>query len=152
MIDGHFQLSPAYDMLGDATSATLNLPLDRLADEVNAITEALDTRNTQWQRIALALGWRQWDVGARVEEHDLIKTEAKAKRKIEGKEKAKETRRKNKELKEKYKKLRGKVLSNMPDSLRIDIQRKEGKTGYDTPTYKLRELAEKYNIDISDYE
>ena len=152
MIDGHFQLSPAYDMLGDATSATLNLPLDRLADEVNAITEALDTRNTQWQRIALALGWRQWDVGARAEEHDLIKTEAKAKRKVEGKEKAKETRRKNKELKEKYKKLRGRVLSNMPDSLRIDIQRKEGKTGYETPTYKLKELAKEYNIDISDYE
>ena len=152
MIDGHFQLSPAYDMLGDLTSATLNLPLDRVADEVNAITEALDTRNTQWQRIALALGWRQWDVGARAEEHDLIKTEAKAKRKVEGKEKAKETRRKNKELKEKYKKLRGKVLSNRPDSLRIDIQRKEGKTGYETPTYKLKELAEKYNIDIGDYE
>ena len=40
----------------------------------------------------------------------------------------------------------------MPDSLRVDIQRKESKTGYDTPTYRLKELAEQYNIDISDYE
>ena len=58
MIDGKFQLSPAYDMIGELSSATLNLPLDRLFDEVNALTEALDTRNTNYQRIALGLGWR----------------------------------------------------------------------------------------------
>jgi len=152
MIDGHFQLSPAYDMLGDATSATLNLPLDRLADEVNAITEALDTRNTQWQRIALALGWRQWDVGARVEEHDLIKTEAKAKRKIEGKAKAKETRAKNKKIRREYLELKEHVFFKLPDSLQAQIRKNEESTRNDTPTYKLKELAEKYNIDISDYE
>ena len=45
-----------------------------------------------WQRIALTLGWKTWDVGAKNEEHDLIETEAKAKRKEEGKAKAKETR------------------------------------------------------------
>jgi hypothetical protein len=139
-------------MLGDAASATLNLPLDRVADEVNAITEALDTRNTQWQRIALALGWRQWDVGARVEEHDLIKTEAKAKRKVEGKEKAKETRRKNKEIKDKYARLNSRVYFNLPDSAQVEMKKNERSTGFNTPTYKLKELAEKYNIDISDYE
>jgi predicted kinase len=152
MIDGHFQLSPAYDMLGDATSATLNLPLDRLADEVNAITEALDTRNTQWQRIALALGWRQWDVGARAEEHDLIKTEAKAKRKIEGKEKAKETRAKNKELKIQNGILYDKVLSELPRNIGKELQDKVISTRQVPPVFILKELAEKYNIDISDYE
>jgi hypothetical protein len=40
----------------------------------------------------LALGWKTWDVGARNEEADLIKTQAKEKRKEEGVEKAKETR------------------------------------------------------------
>ena len=152
MIDGHFQLSPAYDMLGDLTSATLNLPLDRVADEVNAITEALDTRNTQWQRIALAMGWRQWDVGARAEEHDLIKTEAKAKRKIEGKEKAKETRAKNKELKIQNGILYDKVLSELPGNIGKELQDKVISTRQVPPVFILKELAEKYNIDISDYE
>jgi len=152
MIDGHFQLSPAYDMLGDATSATLNLPLDRLADEVNAITEALDTRNTQWQRIALALGWRQWDVGARVEEHDLIKTEAKAKRKVEGKAKAKETRKRNRLKKYNDAMARSIVLKNIPKEVKKEINNKEKTTGFPTPVYKLKELAKQYNIDISDYE
>ena len=152
MIDGHFQLSPAYDMLGDLTSATLNLPLDRVADEVNAITEALDTRNTQWQRIALALGWRQWDVGARAEEHDLIKTEAKAKRKVEGKEKAKKTRAKNKELKIQNGILYDKVLSELPGNIGKELQDKVISTRQVPPVFILKELAEKYNIDISDYE
>ena len=152
MIDGHFQLSPAYDMLGDLTSATLNLPLDRVADEVNAITEALDTRNTQWQRIALALGWRQWDVGARAEEHDLIKTEAKAKRKVEGKEKAKETRKRNKLKKYNDAMARSRVLKNIPKEVKKEIKNKEKTTGFPTPVYKLKELAKQYNIDISDYE
>ena len=86
-------------MVGELSSATLNLPLDRLFDEVNALTEALDTRNTNYQRIALGLGWRQWDVNARSEEHDLINLEGKAKRKEAGKEKAKITRAKTRKRK-----------------------------------------------------
>jgi hypothetical protein len=126
------------------------LPLDRVADEVNAITEALDTRNTQWQRIALALGWRQWDVGARAEEHDLIKTEAKAKRKEEGKAKAKETREKNKQIKKANKRIRIAVLNSLPGKVRSDLQIKERSTGFDTPVYKLKELAKQYNIIIDE--
>ena len=56
----------------------------------------LDKRNTQYQRIALALGWRTWDVNAKNEEFDLIKDAAKERRKIEGIEKAKRTREENK--------------------------------------------------------
>jgi len=101
-IDGRFNLSPSYKVLGSVTEGLTNLPLDRAVTEVNALTEALDYRNTVWQRVALALGWRSWDVGAENEEHELIKTEAKAKRKEEGKQKAKETRaRKKKEKEEK---------------------------------------------------
>ena len=51
------------------------------------------------QRMALALGWRTWDVNIKNEEHELIKTEAKARRKEEGIQKAKETRKRNAELK-----------------------------------------------------
>ena len=98
-IDGKFNLSPSYKVLGSLTEGFTNLPLDRAVTEVNALTEALDYRNTVWQRVALALGWRSWDVGAENEEHELIKTEAKARRKEEGKEKAKATRAKTKKEK-----------------------------------------------------
>jgi len=93
--EGKINLSPAYSIIGSIASATANVPLDRVIDELNSIVEALDSRNTTWQRIALALGWKTWDVGAKNEENDLIKTEAKAKRKEEGKVKAKETRKSN---------------------------------------------------------
>ena len=48
-----------------------------------------DNRNSDMQRIALALGWRTWNVGAENEEFDLIKMEAKqAKKDKKAKEKA----------------------------------------------------------------
>ena len=149
MIDGKFQLSPAYDILGDVSSAVFNLPLDRAIDEINAVTEALDTRNTQWQRLALGLGWRQWDVNARVEEHDLLKVEGKAKRKAEGKIKASDTRKRNKKIRNEYLKLKEKVFFNLPENIQKEIKEKERKTGFDIPTYKLKEYAKEYNIDIS---
>ena len=90
--DGKLNLSPAYSIIGTIVSGVANVPLDRVVDELNSIVEALDSRNTTWQRIALGLGWKTWDVGAKNEEHDLIKIEAKTKRKEEGKAKAKETR------------------------------------------------------------
>jgi shikimate kinase len=97
MEDGRINLSPAYSIIGSAIEGATNIPFARTVDLINGYSEALDSRNTTWQRIALALGWKTWDVGAKNEEHDLIKTEAKAKRKEEGKVKAKETRVKNKE-------------------------------------------------------
>jgi hypothetical protein len=64
---------------------TTNLPLARAVDEINSITEAFDTRNTIMQRVALSLGWRQWDVGTENEENDrvevLVKKQNKRKKK-----------------------------------------------------------------------
>ena len=96
-IDGKFNLSPTYNIIGSLAAASLNIPLDRAISEAQAVSEALDNRNSKWQRVALSMGWRTWDVGALNEEHDLIKIEAKAERKIQGKIKAKETRANNKE-------------------------------------------------------
>jgi len=91
--------SPNYEIIGNLLSAGLNIPLDRAVSEIRGITEALDDRNTAHQRIALALGWRTWDVNAKNEEHELIKTTVKKKRKEEGKVKAAETRKETAELK-----------------------------------------------------
>jgi hypothetical protein len=91
--------SPAYEIIANLLSAGVNIPLDRALAEVRAIAEALDSNNTAMQRMALALGWRTWDVNIKNESHELIKTEAKAKRKAAGIEKAKETRKRNAKLK-----------------------------------------------------
>jgi len=99
-MDGRLNISPSYNVVGQLASALFNLPLDRALIEVNGVAEALDQRNTAWQRIALALGWRTWGVGAKNEEHDLIKVEAKERRKKEGIEKAKKTRKENKRKEE----------------------------------------------------
>ena len=97
--NGRVNLGPNWAVLGSLVSGAANIPLDRVYDEISSISEALDARNKAWQRIALALGWKSWDVGAKNEEHDLIETLAKEKRKKEGIEKAKETRRKKKKSK-----------------------------------------------------
>jgi hypothetical protein len=91
-IDGRVNLSPKYTLAGNVASGFANIPLDRIVDEVNSLSEALDDRNTKFQRIALGLGWKTWDVGAENEENDLIKEKAKGVRKKEGIEKAKITR------------------------------------------------------------
>ena len=98
MLDGKFNLSPSYNVLGAVTEGATNLPLERITLELQSLTEAMDTRNTIMQRIALGLGWKSWDVGAENEEHDLIKLKAKAERKEQGKIKAKKTRARNKEI------------------------------------------------------
>ena len=99
-IDGRFNLSPQYSVLGSVVEASINLPVGRVVDELNSMTEALDSRNTVWQQIALGLGWKSWNVGAANEEHDLIKTEAKAVKKIENAAKAKTKRAEKKAKKE----------------------------------------------------
>ena len=95
--DGRLNLSPNYKILGNLASAGVNLPLDRAIAEVEAISEALNSNNTAMQRLALALGWRTWDVNIKNEDHEKIKVDAKEKRKEEGKIKAAETRKLNKE-------------------------------------------------------
>jgi hypothetical protein len=95
MLDGKFNLSPSYAALGAVTEGATSIPISRVVDELNSLTEALDARNTVWQRIALGMGWKTWDVSAENEEHDLIKVNAKIIRKIEGKIKARKTRARN---------------------------------------------------------
>ena len=92
-LDGRFNISPNYEILASLSSAGLNLPLDRALAEIDGIAEALDARNTSYQRLALGLGWRTWDVKARKEEEEWVKLVGKANRKAEGKKKAAETRR-----------------------------------------------------------
>jgi hypothetical protein len=90
--DGKLNLSPSYSVLGQGIEATTNLPANRFVNKVNNLSEALDSRNKSWQRIALAVGYTPYTVGVKNEENETIKAEAKVFRKQEGLRKAEETR------------------------------------------------------------
>jgi len=94
--DGRVNLGPGYRIVGNLAAAVGSVPLDRVVDEITSISEALDSRNTAWQRLALAIGWKAWAVGAKNEEHDLLKEAGEKQRDKDGKAKAAATREANK--------------------------------------------------------
>ena len=98
-IDGKFNPSPNYEIIANISSAVANIPADRLLSEIKSINEAFDSRNTSYQRLALALGWRTWDVNVKNEEQDIIKVVSK----IIKKEIAAEKRKKEREAKKRLK-------------------------------------------------
>ena len=104
-LKGKVNLSPSYQVIASLTEALTNLPLERAIVEVDAIVETLDARNTTFQRIALALGYRTWDVGTKNEERDLVKIESKEAKEKARKQKVIDDRAERKRLKEveKYK-------------------------------------------------
>ena len=93
--------SPRWQSVGSFTAAATNIPLDRVVLKMHNVIGALDDRNEAWQRIAMAMGWPGWNVGVEVfPEHDIIKDQARERRKKEGIEKAKRTRAITKEIKD----------------------------------------------------
>lgn len=60
--------NPIWDASAKVTTATTNIPLDRLFRKTDNIKEALNQENTAMQRAFLTLGWSAWDlqVGERV--------------------------------------------------------------------------------------
>jgi len=135
-IDGKFNPSATYSVIGSLASATLNLPLDRALAEARGVAEMFDNRNSDMQRIALALGWRTWNVGAENEEFDLIKMEAKAKKEEDRKE---ERKIKKKEKDAFYKKV-GKTMNNSERTKYFSIKGKTKRRKY------LDEIAKSKNI------
>ena len=87
--EGKINLSPSYSVAGSLVEGVTNVPLERTITEINSLVEALDDKNSAFQRLALLLGWRTWDVGASNEEMDSLRVDLKE-RKKEDKRKAKE--------------------------------------------------------------
>ena len=93
MQDGRVNIGPMYGVTGKIVEAGTNIPMDRLVTKINNASEALNSKNTAMQRIMVGLGWSPYSAGIEESAGDKkIREEAKAKRKIEGVEKAKETR------------------------------------------------------------
>ena len=82
-------------MAGRSIEASTNIPLNRLRTKVINLGAALNSKNKNYQRIATGMGWSTWNVGIENKDQDLIKAGIRKRRKKEGIEKAKETRRKN---------------------------------------------------------
>ena len=55
--------NPVWGAVGNVVEATTNVPLARLHRKVTNLREASNAENEWWQRLAMALGWSQWDVG-----------------------------------------------------------------------------------------
>jgi len=107
MQDGRVHLGPMYSVTGKGAEVLLNVPVDRLVNKIENVSQALNNQNKAWQRAAVALGFTPWTVGIEKTPGDLkIIEEAKAKRKIEGLAKAEITReKKSKALKDSIKSL-----------------------------------------------
>lgn len=85
--------SPIYSVLGSMVEGVTNVPMQRAVNLLTNAYAALDARHQKWQRVAMAMGWNTWDVGVEpFPDHELIKDQAKEKRKKEGIEKGKKTR------------------------------------------------------------
>lgn len=54
--------NPAYYAIGQAVSATINLPADRAIAKLNNLRLAFSTEAEFWQRISLLMGWSEWSV------------------------------------------------------------------------------------------
>jgi hypothetical protein len=118
-LKGKVNLSPSYQVIASLTEALTNLPLERAVVEIDRIVEMLDARNTTFQRVALALGYRTWDVNTKNEERDLVKIEAKEAKEKARKQKVIDDRAERERLKE-LEKYKGKTKDEIKQMKRRD--------------------------------
>ena len=55
--------NPAFMAIAQVISAFGNIPADRVLRKLNNIVEATNNKNAIWQRMALIMGWGQWELG-----------------------------------------------------------------------------------------
>ena len=78
--------NPAYPMITSLVEGTTNAPVHRIYTKLDNLKEAFNEDNTATQRLFVALGWNQWQLGIDTykdvrEAKDKIKEEKKAKKK-----------------------------------------------------------------------
>jgi len=55
--------NPAIEASSNLISAATNVPTDRVYYKIQSTREVLNNEHEAWQRMAVALGWRTWQVG-----------------------------------------------------------------------------------------
>jgi hypothetical protein len=93
MQNGRVHLGPLYGVTGKVVEATTNIPMDRIVNKIENVSQAMNSKNTALQRLMIGIGFSPYSTGVEDTEGDLeIRTKAKEIRKEEGKIKARETR------------------------------------------------------------
>ncbi len=67
--------NPAYLATGNVVSAAFNVPLDRVLKKVENLKNASDSEIEAYKRIALALGWSDWELGIDSKKNKEVKKE-----------------------------------------------------------------------------
>ena len=65
--------NPLWSTSANVVSAAFNIPVDRLLRKYNNIESAITGELETWQRIALVMGWSEWDLGIKDVEIQEIK-------------------------------------------------------------------------------
>jgi hypothetical protein len=98
MQDGRVHLGPMYGVTGKLVEATTNLPMDRLVNKIENVSQAMNSQNKSWQRVAVGLGFTPYSVGIEDTKGDLeIRAKAKEARKEAGKVKRVDTAQKKRD-------------------------------------------------------
>ena len=98
MQDGRVHLGPMYGVTGKLVEAGTNIPMDRLVNKIENVSQAMNSQNQAWQRVAVSVGFTPYSVGIEDTKGDEnIRAKAKEVRAVEGKIKAKETRQRTKD-------------------------------------------------------
>ena len=80
--DMEFSLdNQAYMAIANVVSATTNTPMDRALRKLQNLQGSLDESYEWWERIAMAAGWQDWELGAGKEEDNKKSTNNSKKRK-----------------------------------------------------------------------
>ena len=75
--------NPALMAIAQVISAFANIPSDRVLRKLNNIVESTNSENAIWQRIALAMGWGEWELGITDRKTKEEKAERKSFRDLE---------------------------------------------------------------------
>jgi hypothetical protein len=113
--------NPMYDAMFSVTEAVTNLPLSRLYNKYQNISEAANAENETWQRVAMLLGWSRWSFGIKNQDVMTAKNELK-----EIKEKEKEEKKEQNKRDREMQKLAEEEVEIEDNLLDQDEQREQG--------------------------
>ena len=71
--------NPVFLAVGNVVSASTNIPLDRVVKKLNNLVAASDAEVATYKRIALLMGWNEWELGL-TEKKSKTKSKSKAKK------------------------------------------------------------------------
>jgi len=69
--------NPIYDAVSSGVEAVTNLPLNRLYNKYQNISEAMNSDHETWKRVAMLLGWSKWSFGIKNQDVMTAKNEVK---------------------------------------------------------------------------